>query len=492
MNYSEEIKDKIKNLYYSSIKIGIIKDSKNLFEFLNKYEFKENIKEGIGKTVSDISSENLEGIYKEIVNTPYLFNNIGTNFLQQLKLIKENRGGLNFLENDKPIKIIEIKNEEYLIKIKNKAESISNKYGLKECFYVFNNALSEKRNFIDAMLGFNEVDKELEKIQKLFNIKDSYLVGNKILGIELFFNKKEEKGEYNSCNNRIVLNDKENIPLVHEYVHFIDKTSTSLLLTGKTTKELFEEGKYNVQEIINIFNMNNINKMKSSGILDYFNTKSFNKIFNQEIMQNEFLYEKFNNWSENESKQYIDNFKKSMFKWINKQNVNNKTILIKEVNKIINSENYNNDLFENKDILYKNIENSSLLYMKYNKNKEIKENNFMLFSKILDSQIWNRKNTNTLFEIKKETYYESQKEMLARTIESYSGKTLKELSNVLSTPTFNKKENEEVLNIVKSWKNNIDEILSLRKKNEVTNRIKDISKKFNKNDEQIKKIVKSY
>jgi hypothetical protein len=181
-----------------------------------------------------------------------------------------------------------------------------------------------------------------------------------------------------------------------------------------------------------------------------------------------------------------------MFKWINKQNVNNKTILIKEVNKIINSEKYNNDLFENKDILYKNIENSSVLYMAYNKNKEIKENNFMLFSKILDSQIWDRKNTNTLFEIKKETYYESQKEMLARTIESYSGKTLKELSNVLSTPTFNKKENEEVLNIVKSWKNNIDEILSLRQKNEVTNRIKDISKKFNKNDEQIKKIVKSY
>ena len=194
MNYSEEIKDKIKNLYHSSIKIGIIKDSKNLFDFLNKYEFKENIKEGIGKTVSDISSENLEGIYKEVASNPYLFNNIGTNFLQQLKLIKENRGGLNFLENDKPIKIIEIKNEEYLIKIKNKAESISNKYGLKECFYIFNNALSEKRNFIDAMLGFNEVDKELEKIQKLFNIKDSYLVGNKILGIELFFNKKEEKG----------------------------------------------------------------------------------------------------------------------------------------------------------------------------------------------------------------------------------------------------------------------------------------------------------
>jgi hypothetical protein len=119
MNYSEEIKDKIKNLYYSSIKIGIKEDSKNLFEFLNKYEFKENIKEGIGKTVSDISSENLESIYKEVASNPYLFNNIGTNFLQQLKLIKENRGGLNFLENDKPIKRIDIKNEEYLIKINN-------------------------------------------------------------------------------------------------------------------------------------------------------------------------------------------------------------------------------------------------------------------------------------------------------------------------------------------------------------------------------------
>lgn len=489
MNYSEEIKQKIKNLYLNSIKIGKIKQDTNLFNFLNKYEFEENIQQGLGKTVSNVSSYSLQHILTEIKNTPYLFNMLGTGFIKQMEAIYSNRGGVLFLENNTLKEIIQPQNQEYIIKISNKSEEIANKYGLKECYYVFNPYLSEKKNFIVAMLGFDNLEKEFTKIQKLLKIEDSYLIGNSFLGIELSFNKNKienlEKGEYNSCSNTIVLSDKDSIPLVHEYVHFIDKTSTALLLTGKTTQELFEAGEYSAKDIVEIFNMNNIVKMKSSGLFNYFDTYKFNDQFQEEIKQNNELYQIFNQWLPENKETYIKNFKNEVFKWIYKQPITNKDLLCKEFNDIIESKKINHLLINKDDETYQKIQIVANLFKMYSEQNN--ENNFMLFSKILDAEQTKRSN-NALFKVKNNTYYQSQREMLARTIERYGTNTLQELSNILTTPSFDEKNNQKIVDIVSLWKNNIDEIILLREKIEVSDRIQKISKRFNKNTSQIEKI----
>lgn len=111
----------------------------------------------------------------------------------------------------------------------------------------------------------------------------------------------------------------------------------------------------------------------------------------------------------------------------------------------------------------------------------------MLFAKMLDFEQTKREN-NSIFEVKPKNYYQSQREMLARTIERYGTNTLQELSNVLSNPNFDEKTNQKIIDIVNIWKNNIDEIILLREKNDVSERIKKISKRFTKNDCQIEKI----
>ena len=172
---------------------------------------------------------------------------------------------------------------------------------------------------------------------------------------------------------------------------------------------------------------------------------------------------------------YIKNFKNEVFKWIYKQPITNKNLLCKEFNDIIESKKINHLLINKDDETYQKIQIVANLFKMYSEQNN--ENNFMLFSKILDAEQTKRSN-NALFKVKNNTYYQSQKEMLARTIERYGTNTLQELSNILSTPNFDEKTNKKIINIVNIWKNNIDQIILLREKNEVSDRIKKISKRF--------------
>lgn len=487
MNYSQQIKEKIKELYLSRLKIGK-KDKINLFNFLDKYEFTPN--EVNNKIVSHLSAENLKKIKKEISLSPEIFNSIDNFFIKQLSLHINKNSGVYFFQDTAIPAREKVQDPQTIFNIESQLNNYKIKYGLKELIYVFNFTKSDAENTQILNKFLLKMEQEFQCIKTIFNITKDNKIGNNILGVELDFTSEEDiiNGEYNSCSNTLVINNLENPPIIHEYVHFIDKTCCALLLTGKTTQELFEAGDYSIEQIVNVFDMSHFKKKKYS-FSAFFKSYSFNQRFNPEIFQNNYINNTFNAYDSKKEDLYKKEFKRELHHWLGKQKISNRTAIFNECCNILDNKKHKEEVFIAGSPIHMTLRNTCILYS--NTAPQFKENNFMLFAKILDKSTTESGNNNNIFYAREITYQQSQKEMLARTIEK-NNSTMPELSNRLSTPTLSQQQNSEFIKIISSWKQNIDSTLSLRENKPVTARIQELSKKYRSNEEHLNCIKKQF
>ena len=254
MNYSQYLKEKIINLYSTRQKIG--KTLKSNFDFLDNHFNQDTLIKPNIFSVSEI----LQYIITDFESNLKLKNLIGLDFLNSL--IDARRTSKNFLIQE-PLttpQIIDIQKQE----LETKYTEIANQYGLKEFYYSLNPNLSPNENYDKAILLLNKTCIELEKLKSNLNIEDSFKIGNGILSIQVNWQEDpRNNGYYNYCSNTICLKDESStFPLVHEYIHFIDKTTTCLLLTGKTSQQLYEEKIFSQKELFHNFDMSVFSKIE--------------------------------------------------------------------------------------------------------------------------------------------------------------------------------------------------------------------------------------
>lgn len=472
MKYDEIIKSKIINIYFQFRPISS-DDSMNQnvdFSFLNSYEFFPNeiiANNNRWQQVNGQSSRNLKQIIFEIEENKILFNILGENFVKELKNYHSQKGGLSFFDIKNATFTQKLK-QSTIEKIQKKTKYLKDKYGLKECVYFLNNK-KDKRTLCEAMLLFNEIDKTLEYLSSILNITNKKYIGKNMLSIKLLIKNGQINGTYQSYNNTININNKENIPLLHEYIHFIDKTTFSLILTGKTTAELYELKRYNKQELYNFFSMDNLLKIKPQGAFqgafDY-ETKKLIKVLQPEIRQNEEIRNFFNY---PQSDQYLQQIKKSILQWVIKTNIENKKELIYNINTIFGGKKYTISSLYFKKEPHDSIINIADFIKQFG--AKMDSNNSLEISKMLDNQE-SKKSTLNFVQLQQDNieYYQSQKEMLARTIEKYINKTLKEIQNETSTPKISDRTAKKLIEILKNWNTLIDKTLAQRNNLNITDK----------------------
>ena len=446
MTYNTYIKQKIINLYSQKQKIGkhliIDKD----FEFLEKYFHYE-----VKPNIYDIS-QLLQDIIQDYRLNFILQNKIGLDFLDQLFITRE--GANDFLKQTplQPVQIMPHHKQE----LEEKYTELANKYGLKEFYYTLNPKLTPEENYDKAILLLNKTEIELNKIQEKLDIKEPYKIGNGILSIQVNWQERpEDQGYYNYCSNTLCLKDENStFPLIHEYVHFIDKTTTCLLLTGKTSQQLYEEEIFTQAELFYNFDMSVFSKIKfNKDSFPWITTLKLKSLFKEEINQNKYMQEVFNKFDK--KKDYWQEFKTVMFNWIEEKEYPNKELLKKDINEILTSKltqfnvkhNFYND--EEKELIGKTI-----IFNIFN----TKQNNTINWSKEFDL-------------VKKRTYYITQKEMLARTIEQATKGKLQQLSDRLTTPILSHDEKNSFFEIIKSWQDISLEIINIKNRSNISSRI---------------------
>lgn len=350
MTYPDYLKQKIINLYTINQKIGKHPIVKQDFDFLNKY-FDDNIKPNIYSV-----SELLQNIIRNYRIDNIIQTKIGLDFLNNLTYQRTQADV--FLQQTSLLQpqITSEKKQE----LEDKYTEVANKYGLKEFYYTLNPNLNPEENYEKAILLLNKTTLELEKIQKKLNIKDSYKIGNNILSIQVNFQEEpQNQGYYNYCSNTICLKDENStFPLIHEYVHFIDKTTTCLLLTGKTSQQLYEERLFSQKELFNNFDMSIFSKIEfkkeNFPWIDIIKLKS---LFKEEIQQNKYLQKTFNNFDS--KKDYKQEFKEILFNWIEEKDYQNKELLKKDIEELLKNKstkfNFDNKSYnvEEKEIIGK-------------------------------------------------------------------------------------------------------------------------------------------
>lgn len=498
MNYNEYIKDKLISLYFKNEKVGFSLTNKNTFLFLN--DFIVNIKP-YDYSLSDALSK----IAEKLEEDKKLKSLVGDDFLFELDNLKETKA-LNDFRNQTPIKLssITVKQKEELIE---KYTEVAKHYGLKEFYYSLDPLLKPEENFNKALLLLDKTKLELNKLQQELDINEPYKIGNNILSIQLNSQEEtEDNGYYDFLSNTIRLKDENStFPLIHEYVHFIDKTTASLLLTGKTTQQLYEineknnidiqfldrnskeyaeaqkNRKYTDTELKELFDMSIFNKVDYKK--DKFPWINFKKliltsIFNKEINQNKYIQEIFN---QNITKEDSNNkFKEIIFEWIEDENYPNISRLKKDIDNIFDNKkiNFNGYSPEEIEVLGKT---------KLFKENQLEDNYFMKSSKLFDlnnSRLANQSiiipSSNIEFVNSQiNQYYQTQKEMLARTIEQ----TLKEdkheqLSDRLTTPQLSQEETQKFFEIIKSWQNITHELLEQQKQQNTFTNVQKVINKF--------------
>ncbi len=328
MIYNKYIKEKIINLYFINKKIGKHSVTEDDFQFLNQY-FNSEIKPNI-YSVSEI----LQYIIQDYQNNLKLTTKLGLDFLQQLKV---QRSQVNIFLKQNPLEQPQITIEQKQV-LEEKYTKIANKYGLKEFYYSLNPNLTPEENYNKAILLLNKTEIELNKLQETLGIKEPYKIGGGILSIQV--NWQEELGNngyYNYCSNTICLKDeKSTFPLIHEYIHFIDKTTACVLLTGKTSQQLYEEKIFTQRELFEKFDMSVFTKIVfNKDNFPWIDILKLKSLFKEELKQNKYMQDVFNKFDR--KKDYRQEFKDIIFSWIEKQNYPNEKILVKEIESLLNS-----------------------------------------------------------------------------------------------------------------------------------------------------------
>jgi len=287
MTYNSYLKEKIINLYLISQKIGKHSVKDEDFNFLDQY-FNNEIIQNVY-----IVSELLQNIIKDYESNHLLQNKIGIDFLNQL-IISRERANI-FLKPtplEQPQITIEQKQD-----LEEKYTELVNKYGLKEFYYNLEPTLTPKENYDKAILLLNKTEIELTKLQDTLDIKEPNKIGNGILSIQVNWQEdKDNNGYYNYCSNTLCLKDENStFPLIHEYVHFIDKTTTCLLLIGKTSQQLYEEKIFTQAELFYNFDMSIFSKIEfNKDSFPWITTLKLKSLFKEEINQNKYMQEVFN------------------------------------------------------------------------------------------------------------------------------------------------------------------------------------------------------
>jgi hypothetical protein len=463
MIYNEYLKQKIINLYSINQKIGKHSITDKDFDFLNKYF---DVKNNINPNIYSIS-EILQYIISDYKNNLPNKNKIGFDFVEILSRARENAD--IFLQQT-PLLQPQITSEQKQ-ELEYKYTQVANKLGLKEFYYTLNPNLNSEENYDKAILLLNKTTLELEKLQEKLNIKDSYKIGNNILSIQVNWQEEpQNQGYYNYCSNTICLKDENStFPLIHEYVHFIDKTNTCLLLTGKTSQQLYEEKLFSQIELFYNFDMSVFSKIKfkkeNFPWIDVLNLKS---LFKDEIKQNKYIQKIFNKFDS--KKDYKKEFKEIIFDWIEEKNYPNKKLLKEDINHLLKN---NSTTFNFNNRFYSKEETEIL-------GKVLVFNTF-------DLNMNNSKNWAEEFDynVIKKLYYSTQKEMLARTIEQTTQGKLEQLSDRLTTPKLSNNEQEKFFEIIKSWQNISQEIIQFQNKQNISNKIIKIRNKLEQNPEII-------
>lgn len=462
MNYSEYLKQKIINLYSINQRIGKHSITYNDFEFLNKYfDVKKNIKPNIYSV-----SETLQHIIVDYKNNFLKKNKIGFDFIEILFRARENAD--IFLQNT-PLQEAQIRLEQKQ-DLEEKYTKLANKYGLKEFYYTLQSSLTPEENYNKAILLLNKTEIELSKLQEKLDIKDPYKIGNGILSIQVNWQAEpQNNGYYNYCSNTICLKDENStFPLIHEYIHFIDKTTTCILLTGKTSQQLYEEKIFTQKDLFNNFDMSVFSKIQfNKENFPWIDILKLKYLFKEELKQNKYMQDVFNKFDK--KKDYREEFKDIIFSWIEKQNYPNEKRLIKEIELLLNSKattlTINDSVFTEEEI---NILSKCGIFNTF----ELNINNSKNWSEELDFR------TGRL-------YYSTQKEMLARTIERAIQGNLEQLSDRLTTPILSYDEQVSFFEIIKAWQNISLEIIDIQNKHNVSSRISKIREKLEKNPEII-------
>ncbi len=498
MNYNEYIKDKLISLYLKNEKIGFSLTNKDTLLFLN--DFIVNIKP-YDYSLSDALSK----IAKRLDKDKKLNNLLGERFLSELENLKD-KHVLNVFQKQNSIEPPQIttKQKEELLE---KYTEVAKQYGLKEFYYSLDPLLKPEENFNKALFLLNKTKLELNKLQQALDLKEHYKIGNGILSIQVNSQQRtKDNGDYDFLSNTIRLKDENStFPLIHEYVHFIDKTTASLILTGKTTQQLYESEnsidlnfvehnskeyaeaqknrKYTENEIKELFDMSIFNQVDyKKDKFPWINFKQLilTSIFNKEINQNKYIQEIFN---QNIPKEDSNNkFKEIIFEWIEDENYPNISRLKKDIDNIFDNKkiNFNGYSPEEIEVLGKT---------KLFKENQLEDNYFMKSSKLFDlnnSRLANQSiiipSSNIEFVNSQiNQYYQTQKEMLARTIEQ----TLKEdkheqLSDRLTTPQLSQEETQKFFEIIKSWQNITHELLEQQKQQKQQNTFTNVQKVIHK------------
>lgn len=462
MTYDEYLKQKIINLYLINQKIGKHSIVDKDFEFLNKYfDAKNNIKPNIYSV-----SELLQYVISDYKNNLTNKNKIGFDFIEILSRARENAD--IFLQHT-PLSQPQI-TLEHTQDLKQKYTQIANKYGLKDFYYTLNHNLTPEENYNKAISLLNKTQLELEKLQKTLGIKDSSKIGNNILSIQVNWQEEpQNNGYYNYCSNTICLKDENStFPLIHEYVHFIDKTTACLLLTGKTSQQLYEEKLFSQKELFDNFDMSVFSKIEfTKENFPWIDILKLKYLFKEEINQNKYIQKIFNQFDS--KKDYQQEFKEILFDWIDEKNYSNKILLKKDIKELLKNKttsfNFEKKIYSAEE---KEIINKTLLF-----------NTF-------DLTINNSKNWSEEFDVRmNKLYYSTQKEMLARTIEKSVQGNLEQLSDRLTTTTLSQNEQEKFFEIIKSWQTISQEIIATKDKNNISSRISSIRKNLNKKTELI-------
>ena len=467
MTYNECLKQKTINLYLINQKIGKHSVVLNDFYFLDKY-FDNNNK--INNNVYSVS-ELLQYIINDYKNNLPIKNKIGFDFLNQLIRSRE---AVNAFLQQTPLQQPQITDQQKQ-ELEQRYTEIANKYGLKEFYYTLNPNLNPEENYDKAILLLDKTQLELNKLQQTLDINDFYKIGNNILSIQVNWQEEpQNQGYYNYCSNTICLKDENStFPLTHEYVHFIDKTTTCLLLTGKNSQQLYEEKLFSQRELVDNFDMSVFSKINFK-----FNKENFpwleiiklKSLFKEENDQNKYIQKIFNQFDS--KKDYQQEFKKIIFDWIDEKNYSNKILLKQDINELLknksNKFNFNNKNYtaEEKEIIWKTL----------------------IFN-TFDLTMNNSKNWSEEFDVRmNKLYYSTQKEMLARTLEQSIKGKLEQLSDRLTTPNLSKSEQENFFEIIKSWQNISQEIMQIQNKQNVSNRVMNIRNKL----EETPKIISHF
>ena len=463
MTYNSYLKEKIINLYLISQKIGKHSVKDEDFNFLDQY-FNNEIIQNVY-----IVSELLQNIIKDYESNHLLQNKIGIDFLNQL-IISRERANI-FLKPtplEQPQITIEQKQD-----LEEKYIELANKYGLKEFYYTLNPKLTPEENYDKAILLLNKTEIELTKLQDTLDIKEPNKIGNGILSIQVNWQEdKDNNGYYNYCSNTLCLKDENStFPLIHEYVHFIDKTTTCLLLIGKTSQQLYEEKIFTQAELFYNFDMSIFSKIEfNKDSFPWITTLKLKSLFKEEINQNKYMQKVFNKFDK--KKDYQQEFKTIMCDWIEEKQYQNKELLKKDINEILTSEltqfNVKHNFYTDEE---KELIGKTIIFNTFN----TKQNNTINWSKEFDL-------------MKKRTYYTTQKEMLARTIEQAVQEKLQQLSDRLTTPVLSHNEQKKFFEIIKSWQDISLEIINIQNRSNISSRISNIRQQLEQQPHMISQL----